>query len=232
MKNRPAIFLLICTLSCAQPVAADEFGNMFSIMFRMMLGMMRAMSDVAGDGTGNLGWGGGNSLGLGVTALPLMSGMTGASPWGMTGMNPWSGMGGVPWNGMGQSPWSPAMTGNPWSNPYAGGQNPFMSPAYMNPYGAQNSVYPSFSLLNGRWYGNTGEILEVRGNQFRLQNGRTVVSGSVNISNNIVTLRAKQTGSLTRYTFARNQSQLILQDAAGRVLVFRQRPQIMGIRSF
>ena len=146
-------------------------------------------------------------------------------------------------NGMGLSPWSPAMTGNPWSNPYSGGQNPFMSPAYMNPYGTPNNgypggyanlvdQYPSSALLNGRWYGNTGEILEFRGNRFRLQHGRTAISGSVNIQNNIVSLLAKQTRSITRYTFARNQSQLILQDGAGRVLVFRQRPQIRGIRTF
>ena len=118
MKNRPAIYLLICAMTLPRPAAADEFGDMFAIMFRMMLGMMGAMSDVVGDNSNNLGWGGGNSFGLGMTALPLMSGMTGVNPWsgfgglplnGMTGMNPWSGLGGLPLNGVNGV--------NPWSNP-------------------------------------------------------------------------------------------------------------------
>lgn len=240
-RNRPAIYLLICALLLARPVAADDYGDMFSLMFRMMLSMMRAMSDVAGDSTGNLGWGGGNSLGLGMTTLPMLGGMTGVSPWGMSGMNPWSGYGGLPLNSMGLSPWSPALAGNPWSTPY----NPFMSPAYRNPYGIARNGYPagygvtnphgqysSSALLNGRWYGNTGEILEVRGNQFRLQNRRTVISGTVRIKDNIVNLLAKQTGTVTQYTFARNQTRLLLQDASGQVLVFQQRPLNRGIRTF
>lgn len=236
MKNRPAIYLLICALSFTRPAAADEFGDMFSIMFRMMLSMMSAMSDVAGDSSDSFDWGGGNSLGLGMTALPMMS--------GMTGMNPWSsGLGGMPMNSMGLSPWSSGMTGNPWNNPYSGGQNPFMSPAYINPYGIPNNGYPAgygnpigeypgSALLNGRWYGNTGEILEIRGNRFRLRNKRTAISGAVNIKNNIVNLLAQQTRSVTQYTFARNQSQLILKDAAGRVLVFQQKTRNRGIRTF
>ena len=245
MKKRPVIYLLICALSCARPAVADEYGDMFSIMFRMMLSMMKAMSDVAGDSTDNLGWGGGNSLGLGMTTLPMMGGMTGMSPWGMSGMNPWSGYGGIPLNNMGLSPWSPALAGNPWSNPYSGGYNPFMSPAYTNPYGMRRNGYPagygvtnplgqysSSGLLNGRWYGNTGEILEVRGNQFRLKNRKTVISGTVSIKDNIVNLLAKQTRTVTQYTFARNQSQLILRDAAGQVLVFQQNPLNRGIRTF
>jgi len=92
--------------------------------------------------------------------------------------------------------------------------------------------YASQSLLSGRWYGDSGEVLEVRGNQFRLHDGQIGISGVVSIENNIVNLYAQQTGGVMQYTFARNQSELILQDASGQVLVFRQRPVNSGIRVF
>jgi hypothetical protein len=234
MKNRPAIYLLICILSFAQPASADEFGSMMGLMFRMMLSMMDAMSDVKDDdssnfGWGDSGWGGANSFGLGMTTLPMMS--------GMGGMSPWSGLGGMPMNSMGMSPWSSPMMSNPWSNPFSGGYSPSMFPGYNNrAYGQPNYPYPaqyaSHSLLNGRWFGNTGEILEVRGNQFRLRNKRSSISGIIRIENNIVNLFSPKTGGITQYTFARNQYELILQDALGQVLVFRQRPVNRGVRTF
>jgi hypothetical protein len=159
-----------------------------------------------------------NSFGMGMTALPMMS--------GMGGMSPWSGMGGMPMNSMGMSPWSSPMMSNPWSNPFLGGANPAMFPGYNNSaYGQPNYPYPaqyaSNSLLGGRWFGDTGEILEVRGNKFRLRNRRLTISGIVRIENNIVNLFTPKTGG-----------ELILQDASGQVLVFRQRPVNRGIRTF
>ena len=239
MKNRPAIYLFICILSFAQPASADEFGTMMGLMFRMMLSMMDAASDAMDDdsndsgwgdsGWGDSGWGGTNSFGLGMTALPLMS--------GMGGMSPWSGLGGMPMNSMGMSPWSSPMMSNPWSNPFSGGYSPSMLPGYNNnAYGQPNYPYPaqyaSSSLLGGRWFGDTGEILEIRGNQFRLRNKRSSISGIIRVENNIVNLFSPKTGGVTQYTFARNQYELILQDASGQVLVFRQRPVNRGIRTF
>jgi hypothetical protein len=243
MKNRPAIYALICALSLTQPASADEYGDMFGLMFRMMLSMMDAMSDVANDNSSDFDWGGGSSLGLGMTTLPMAS--------GMTGLNPWSGFGGMPYNNPGMTPWSSSMMGNPmmgnpWSMPLSGGYSPSMLPGYMNNYsGYPGSQYPggyggtappaqyaAHSLLSGRWYGGSGEILEVRGNQFRLHDGQIGISGIVSIENNIVNLYAQQTGGVMQYTFARNQSELILQDASGQVLVFSQRPDNRGIRVF
>ena len=145
-------------------------------------------------------------------------------------------------NSMGMSPWSSPMMGNPWSNPFSGnpfsgGYNPSTFPGYSNnPYGQQNNPYqvqyaPS-SLLGGRWFGDAGEILEVRGNKFRLRNRRSSISGVVRVENNIVNLFSPKTGGVTQYTFARNQYELILQDAAGQVLVFRKRPVNRGVRVF
>ena len=234
MKNRPALYLLICILSFARPVSADDFGSMMGLMFRMMLSMMDAVSDVMDDDDDDSGWGGMNSFGMGMTALPMMS--------GMGGMSPWSGLGGMPMNNMGMSPWSSPMMSNPWSNPwnsnpFLGGANPSMHPGYNNnAYGQPNYPYPaqyaSNSLLGGRWFGDTGEILEVRGNKFRLRNRQSGISGIVRIENNIINLFTPRTGGLMQYTFARNQSELILQDASGQVLVFRQRPVNRGVRTF
>ena len=234
MKNRPAIYLLICSLCFAQPASADEFGSMMGLMFRMMLSMMDAVSDSMDDdsndsGWGDSGWGGANPFGLGMTTLPMMT--------GMGGMSPWSSMGGMPMNSMGMSPWSSPMMGNPWSNPFSGGYSPSMFPGYNNSsYGQPNYPNPAqnapSSLLGGRWFGDAGEILEVRGNQFRLRNKRSSISGIIRVENNIVNLFSPKTGVVTQYTFARNQYDLILQDASGQVLVFRKRPVNRGTRIF
>ena len=46
----------------------------------------------------------------------------------------------------------------------------------------------------------------------------------IRIENNIVNLFSPQTGTVTRYTFVRNQTDLLLQDATGRLLNFHRRP--------
>jgi len=79
------------------------------------------------------------------------------------------------------------------------------------------------SLLEGKWYGNSGEILEIRGNRFRLKNGRTAINGVIRIENNIVSLYSPQAGAVSQYNFIRNQSELMLQDATGQVLGFTLR---------
>ena len=122
-----------------------------------------------------------------------------------------------------------------------------MFPGYNNNYygnpnrrypGGQSTVPPSpaqytpTALLNGRWFGEMGEILEVRGNQFRLRDKQSSISGTVRVENNVVNLFSPKTGGVTQYTFARNQFELILQDASGQVLVFRQRPVNRGVRVF
>jgi hypothetical protein len=80
------------------------------------------------------------------------------------------------------------------------------------------------SLLDGKWYVNAGEILEIRGNRFRLKDGQSGINGAISIENNIVSLYSPQTRTVSQYTFIRNQSELVLQDATGQVLSFSQRP--------
>lgn len=229
MQNKRAILLLLCALSLPLPAPALAADDLFSIMFRMMLTMMNVMANAVeddGGGFNDWGLGGTNSLGMGMTGMPMMSGMTGMSPWA-SGMSPWS---------------YAAPGGGGWGNPFSGAPAQWWSPGGMNyPVPGGNGL-PAFnrgaapvpgpysrqpeedSLLGGKWYGNTGEILEVRGNRFRLQAGKTAITGVVRIENNIVHLFSPQTGTVTRYTFVRNQTDLILQDVSGRLLNFHKRP--------
>jgi len=233
LKKKQLALALVVALSVPVPTTANATGDIFSAMFRMMLVMMNAMSDAMLGNSNDMGWGSGSSLGMGMTALPMMTGMSGMNPMSsfgsMPGMSPWSGMGGMPMTGMpmtgmpmnGMSPGSTPF--NSWSNPFT---NAYPSNA-SNPYG--NRGYggyppPRLSLLDGRWYGSAGEVLEVRGNRFRLQDARSGINGTIRIENNIVNLHSPQTGTVSQYSFIRNQSELILQDASGRILNFRLQP--------
>jgi hypothetical protein len=234
MKHTRATWLLIVALLLpASPAAADGFEDMFAIMFRMMLTAMNVMSEMADDDDWGGGWPGGNSwsnpwgsMGPGMGMSPASSMMwpgmgMGGWPGSGFGMNPWSG-GMNPWSG-GMNPWSGGR--NPWSggrNPWSSGMNPWSGGPGTAPY-AVNAA-PMVSLLDGKWYGNTGEILEIRGNRFRLRNGRMSIKGAATLDNNLLKLYTPRTRSLQVYTFARNQTGLVLQDVNGNVLTFQQRP--------
>jgi len=260
IKKKRALLTLVCVLAVpvASPAAASD--EMFGAMFRMMLVMMNAMSDAMLDNNNDAGWGADDSFGLGMTAWPMMSGVSGMSPWsgmtGVPGMSPWSGMSGVPgmspWSGMsgvpGMSPWSgmsgvpgmsswsgvpgmntwsAPMNNNPWANAYpSNANNPYTNPGY-----GGYQPRPA-SLLDGKWSGNAGELLEIRGNRFRLQDGQSSIHGAIRIENNIVSLYSPQTGTVTQYTFIRNQSELLLQDATGQVLSFSLRSGGGGTYTF
>ena len=229
IKKKRAILTLVCALAAPVPSPAEASDDMFGAMFRMMLVMMNAMSDTMLDNNNNAGWGAGDSFGLGMTAWPMMSGM---SPWsgmtGVPGMNPVTGFGGMPgmspWSGVpGMNTWSAPMNNNPWANPFMNAYPSNANNPYRNPgYGGYQP--PQVSLLDGRWYGTAGEILEIRGNRFRLKDGQSGINGAIRIKNNIASLYSPQTGTISEYTFIRNQSELLLQDATGQVLSFsRQR---------
>lgn len=218
MRNKRAILILLCALSLPLPAPVLASDDLFSIMFRMMLTMMNVMSNAMDDDAGGFNnWDMGGTSNLGMSSMPMMGGMTGLSPWGM-GMSPWSNV--MP---------GTAMQGSPWGNPFTGGSSPWMPPGGGNgmPAFGPGSYPPQeqgISLLDGKWYGNSGEILEVRGNRFRLRSGKTGITGVIRIENNIVHLFSPQTGTVTRYTFVRNQTDLLLQESSGRLLGFHKRP--------
>jgi len=245
MKTRSVIGLLLCVLllPASHARASDDI---FSIMFRMMLTMMNVMANSMNNNHNFNNWGGNNwglnnawGNGLSMAGYPMMSGLGGMGGWpGMSswsGMNPWSGYGGLPATGMGMSPWSYAPGVNSWSN--AWGNNPFMSG--MNPagipgtmpapypgigYGGYQQDYSDTNLLDGTWYGVSGDVLEIHGDRFRLVAGQMGITGVVRIDNNIISLYSPDTDTLTQYTFVRNQTELLLQDVTGEVLAYRRYP--------
>lgn len=283
MKRKCTVAFLVLALATPLPASADDAGNMFGLMFRMMLTMMNVMSGAMLNNNNNNSWGnnnwlnnfgnglgGMNSMNLGMTALPMMSGFGspwnsfGATPWSTTpwstaGWSPWNGGGYSPWNGFGGSPWSSTpwnyaggspwssmpwggAGGSPWSNPWNNGRgNPFGSypraagPGWGNGYGypANYGGYPGDdSLIGGRWYGSSGEILEVRGNRFHLQAGNVGLDGVIEISNNIISMYSPETNTMTRYTFVRNQTGLLLQGENGELLQFTKNPGNGVVRVF
>jgi hypothetical protein len=155
-----------------------------------------------------------------------LGGFPGSNPWsgmgGFPGSNPWSGMGGFPGYGSGLSPWSTPFMGDGRSSPYGGAYSPYSGVIPYSPAGYGASAPKS--LLEGRWFGNSGELLEIKGNRFRLKHGQYSINGAITIENNIVNLFSPDTGTVTQYHFIRNQTDLMLQDASGQVLSFTRRP--------
>jgi len=226
----------------------------------MMLVMMNVMSGAMLGNTNNSTFGTDNSFGLGMGSWPAMSGLygmnpaygvssfSGVSPWssgmggypgmspwtgmgGYPGMNPWTGMGGYPGYGQGMSPWANPMTSNAWANPFTSGYAPYTNAPYSSAgYGGQPGGI--VSLLDGRWFGQSGEVLEVKGDRFRLVHGQLAISGTIRIDNNIVNLYSQQTGTVTQYSFIRNQTELMLQDASGEVLSFSKQPLNNAVLTF
>jgi hypothetical protein len=213
MRNKRAIVLLLCALSQPLPAAADGMGDMFGVMFRMMLTMMNIMADSMNmSNTWNSPL---NSFGLGTGGWPLMSGMSGPGGW--------------PGGGFGATPWTLPMTGNPWAAPP--GINPFAGRAYGpiagQPWGGVPggwNAYSGASLLDGTWFGTSGEILDVRGNRFVLQNSMTSLAGTLAVDDNLVRMYTPQTGAVNIYQFARNETELVLEEPGGARLLFYRSP--------
>ncbi|MGB5177215.1 MAG: hypothetical protein WBP44_00660 [Gammaproteobacteria bacterium] len=231
MKKKRAIVILVAALSLPLPSSAVATEDMFAVMFRMMLVMMNVMSDAMLGNTNNSDFGSVNPFAVGAGGWPAMSGLYGMNP--VSGVSNFSGM--SPWSGMGMSPWSNSMNPNSWANPFASdyspyGSRPFSSAGYGGPPAAMPSV--PVSLLEGRWFGQSGEILEIRGDRFRLVHGKYSITGVIRIKNNIVNLFSQQTGTVTQYTFIRNQTELMLQDASGLLLNFSKRPGNGVVRRF
>jgi hypothetical protein len=230
MRNIRAIVVLFCALSLPMPAAADGMGDMFGFMFRMMLTMMNIMAESTNNSNSwNYPL---NSYGLGAGGWPLMNGISGMGGWPL--LNSMSGMGGWPGGGVGATPWTLPMAGNPWASPM--GINPFAGRGYGLPAGqpwggipGRWNAYPGASLLEGKWYGTSGEILEVRGNRFVLRNGLTSLAGALDINDDLVKMVTPQTGAVNIYQFARSENELVLEEPGGARLLFYRRPYVAGL---
>ncbi len=199
--RRCRTLLLVLAISLpVSPPAHAVMDDMFAVMFRMMLVMMNVMSDAMLNNNNN-NWGnnlgGMNNFSLGMSAMPAMSGF--GSPWNSFGGSPWNSFspyGSSPWNNGWNNPGYggyPAYGGSPWQGAYPGEP---VSPAYWHD---GPGTYPG-ALLEGRWIGMSGELLEIRGNRFRLRTPGATLGGSAEVHNNLLTLYSPQTNTVTRYT--------------------------------
>jgi hypothetical protein len=230
MTNKRAIVVLIYALSLPIPATADGMGDMFGFMFRMMLTMMNIMAEsTSNSNSWNYPL---NSYGLGASGWPLMNGMSGMGGWPL--MNGMSVMGGWPGGGLGATPWTLPMAGNPWASPL--GINPFAGTGYGPPVNQPWSgipgrwnAYQGASPLDGKWYGSSGEMLEVRGNRFVLRNSLTSLAGALDVDDDLVKMVTPQTGAVNIYQFARSENELVLEEPGGARLLFYRRPYVAGL---
>jgi hypothetical protein len=224
MANKRAVVVFLCALSLPAPAAADGAADVFSFMFRMMLTMMNIMANSANSSN--------------TWSSPLNSYTPGVGGWPLAGsgygLGAWPGMGTWPGGGLGTAPWTLPMAGNPWASPL--GVNPFLRPPYGMPFnrswgglpGGWNA-YRGGSLLEGTWYGTSGDLLEVRGNRFLLRNGMTSLAGVLDINDNLVRMYSPQTGVANVYQFARTENELALEEPGGARLLFYRRPYVAGL---
>lgn len=225
MGNKRAILVLLCALSLPAPATADGAGDMFGFMFRMMLTMMNIMAN-SSNNTNSWYSPLNYSSGLGVGSWPLAS-----AGYGIAG---WPGTGSWPGGGFGATPWTLPMAGNPWAS--LSGINPFAASGYGLPFnrpwpgipGGWNA-YRGGSLLEGTWYGTSGEILQIRGRRFVLRNATTSLEGVLDIDDNMVKMYSPRTGVVNVYQFMRNETELVLQDPGGQRLLFYRRPVMAGL---
>lgn len=211
--------VLILTTAFLQPLHAEDnpMGDLMYSMFRMMLAIGNQMAgSIEGSNSFNF------SGNLGSNYYPGMGGWPGGGfpgAWSRPGLSP----GGTPGFGFPRS-----------SMPFGG----FPSrPGYGVPYYPQwrdrqrghlspGGYYRTgpVSALDGQWQGSSGEILEVRGNRFRLRSPQAATSGTLRVKNGQLRLYSPQTGAVMQYQYKRSLSSLALQDPYNRTIVFQQRP--------
>lgn len=139
-----------------------------------------------------------------VTMMKLWNAFTGGTdltPGG--GFSPYS----IP-----PGPWAP----DPWS-----GAAPLPSPPGVPPpSGATAGRVPG--PLEGRWIGEAGDMLEFRGERFRLTaQGRGQLTGTFLVQQDRLALYVPREASSRVYRFERRRDYLALQDDGGQVLLFR-----------
>lgn len=79
------------------------------------------------------------------------------------------------------------------------------------------------SGLNGVWLGRSGEVLVIRGNQYRIQADRNrAVQGQLRVQGNHLWLQNAQTNTVNEYEFASHEGRLVLRDSYGQLLLYRR----------
>lgn len=138
-----------------------------------------------------------------VTMMKLWNAFTGGTDLGLGG---------------GLSPYS-AYSG-PWGPDPRSGAVPLPPPPGVPPGGGQVGRLPG--PLEGRWIGEAGDMLEFRGERFRLTaQGRGQLTGTFLVQQDRLALYVPREASSRVYRFERQRDYLALQDDGGQVLLFR-----------
>jgi hypothetical protein len=151
-----------------------------------------------------------------------------AQPWSwgtLPGVSPWSGLSGVTPQLPGQSQWQQLFQGMPQQRP----GDPLRGYSAFTPGPGLNrgstTRYNAGSPVNGVWQGNSGEILLVRGQSFRLYVGRDNYSdGRLALLGNRLVLANPSTGISREYEYAAHEGRLVLRDSDGNLLLYRRVP--------
>jgi len=203
-RARGAFVLLIASLAAGPAVQAGGLSPQdMASMMQGMMGMMKLWNAFTS----------GSDFDFQGAFSPssAFSGSSWSDPWGSA---PWSS---IPWTAMpGAS--MPGMSA-PWASMPWGA--PGMPPAYAPRAGSAAPHGPS-SPLEGRWQGTSGELLEFRGDRFRLgASEKGQVSGTFLIHGGRLVAYVPEADVTRMYQFERKGDYLALQDESGEVLLFR-----------
>lgn len=146
-----------------------------------------------------------------------------------SGRDPWSRRGGgtsMPWS---QVPWSQMPSERmPWGQMPGGAgppsfpMNPWQMPGKRMPGGWSGPSAREFTGLDGRWRGNTGDLIEIRGNRIRIgRPGQPGIEGTLVVQGAQLIVYMRE-GGVGAFEFERRGPLLALRDPTGRVNLFRQ----------
>jgi len=123
---------------------------------------------------------------------------------------------------------SEAFSSSPWSQGWPGMMSSMPGTAAGQDWmrqmpGANMPWFPgSTAALDGVWQGASGEMLEIRGDRFRLAAGAGYVEGWLRTKGNVLSMRTAQTNTTRTYEYATSQGRLALRDVYGQLLLYRK----------
>lgn len=221
----PLIIPLMLAGACG-PLHAQEMhveGN------NPLVTMMWTMADIMGLLKDNASPQGMPFMGNGWSGNPMGTMMNPMSAWpyagAMPGMGMMPGMNSMP--GMGAMPGMPAMPN--WSN-FANLPNQQAGQAWNRFLSAMpqgkgiGPAYPNteFGNLDGLWQSDNGELLAIKGSQFRIQAGDNRSGGEIHTQGDRMILRNQESGIARQYEYLRNSKVLVMRGEDGQTLVFHR----------
>ncbi len=181
----------------------------------LLLAVLSSTSGAAGYGSGQYGEKHPfmESMKLMMDAMGLDKSAGGGSDWWRSAPN--QSFSGSPWN----QTWPGMMSSMPGAT--AGQQMMRQMPGSNSPW------YPlAASELDGVWQGQGGDLLEIRGDRFRLAGGAgRHIEGQLRTQGNVISMRNARTEATRSYEYAVHQGRLALRDPYGQLMLYRRVPE-------